>query len=324
MKNNYKKFSQLLIKRRVTLYGVITVILFFVVLLLSLIISSVSNPIIYNLFYLMSSIVVNIVAAALWVSLASMNQYIEKSIPIYKIFDYLSNKADKIFIILAAVPSSTGQMVTGMGEALALGMLMETIKQVEFPVEMIEVNYASHYSEDKMHDIINNYHVIVLGGPNYNKFSRYILEKFHNRLPYIFQSTVLINENDTGKNKQRRENKKIYSGEIIKNVVSSPTITFPEPYGVISDELVEKDCGLIVRILNDSRKTLTVMAGGMTAGVWLSAKLLTEPEYLDKWHPTLNSNGPIHEYSIVFESKLENMLSSDSSQMKILATSRLL
>ena len=275
------------------------------------------DPAMYSIFFLISSVVINVVAASLWYSLLVTNQKLQKSEPLMKALPFLKDKSTKVYIIFSSVPSTTGHETTGIGEARGLGMLLESMKSVDFPPEKIHVNYSSRYSDEEMESILENHNVILLGGPNFNKFTRFIINTSHEKFAYVFME-------EDEKPATDGNSKKRFSGTIVNNTIRQELVTHPEPKNVVEDALVTKDCGIIARIKNNQNKSITLLTGGMTSGVWVSAKLMTEYDLIEKWYAHMKPRSDESEYEIVFENSVENILSIEPEDISIIKTTELI
>lgn len=323
--NSEKTYLEFLVKRKIIIFVISSIILFLSIFCISIFIGNNTSPIIYQIFFLSSSVVINLIAAALWYSLIQMNYHLEKKTPIIKAFPFFNDKKSKIYIILASVKSSTGHKLTGLGEARALGMILEALKVVNFPNDKIIIDYESDYKATDLVSIIDNENVIILGGPNFNRFSYYIFDTFHSQLPYVFKEKQISEDKDTVENCEISiNNRKRFSGAIIKNTIREEIVTLPLPEGVVDDTLVTKDCGLIIRKKNKAQKYITVLAGGMTAGVWLTAKEVTDYVCIEKWCNQLKTDKDNNEFMIVLENKIHNVLVSKKEKSDILKVTGLL
>lgn len=319
--NFMERYFSFLIKRRIMLFFLASVTLLVMMVVFSHLLGGNPNPAMYSIFFLVSSVVINVVAASLWYSLLVTNQKLQRSEPLMRAFPFFKDKSTKVYIIFASVPSATGHETTGIGEARGLGMLLESLQSIGFPTEKIHVNYSSRYSDEEMKCILENQNVILLGGPNYNKFTRSVIDRNHERFAYVFmeeKEELISTKSGTVGN-----NKKHYSGTIVNNTIRQEIVTYPEPKNVVEDALVTKDCGIVARIRNCRGKSITLLAGGMTSGVWVSAKLMTEYDLIEKWHGRLKPRNDECEFEIIFENSVENILSIEPEDIEIVKATEL-
>ena len=111
---------------------------------------------------------------------------------------------------------------------------------------------------------------------------------------------------------------KKFSGTIVNNTIRHEILAAPEPKNVKDDVKVTKDCGFITRVKNENDKLITVLAGSMTIGVWVSAKMMTEYDSIEKWYRKLNLSNDKCEFQIVFENNVQNILRVEPEDIKIL------
>lgn len=114
-----------------------------------------------------------------------------------------------------------------------------------------------------------------------------------------------------------------YSGTIVSNRVESRFIlTSPMPDRVKTDLEVVRDCGLITRANNESGRLITLLAGGMTTGVWVAAKIMTANQFIEQWYRAVNPDEREPNFEIIFECPVQN-LSVELDSVRLLRTRRL-
>lgn len=320
--NFMERYFSLLIKRRVILFALVSGGLLILTIIFAYFMGDSPDPKIYNIFFLISSVVINVVAASLWYSLLVADKKLQRSEPLMKAFPFLKDKNNKIYIILASVPSATGHETTGLGEATGLGTLLESLHAINYPTANVSINFSSKYSDEEMENILAKYNVILLGGPNFNKFTKIVFEKNHKKFAYVFKK----NEVKSNKSELRTSSGqyKSYLASIVTNTIDCEVVTYPEPKDVFDDIDVTKDCGLIARLRNDDGKFITILAGGMTPGVWVSAKLMTEYALIEQWYRRINPNRDDCEIEIVFETDVNNILSVEQEDINIIKATALI
>ncbi|MEX0968092.1 MAG: hypothetical protein WD077_12705 [Bacteroidia bacterium] len=274
---------------------------------LSIWITSLENQHWTNLYLLLSTIAVNIVAAGLWYSLLNSALSFQSNAPIFKAMPFLRDRSSKVHILLASLPSNTNHLVTGMGEARALSMLLETLKVIEFPMENVLINYDDHYSRDEIKALIENENVLMLGGPNHNSATAFFMEDNFNKLSYVFETAT---PNANGGEQAS------FTSNIVTNTQRPQVVTGSEPGNVESDIDLTKDCGMIIRKEGAFDNFAYVLAGGMSPGVWLATCVLTS-------YDVFLSNGQLSQ-QIVFESKIENVFSAKLDRVKIVKNQELI
>ncbi|MCD4744701.1 MAG: hypothetical protein K8R58_00200 [Bacteroidales bacterium] len=289
-----------------------TILLLIILIIIYLLIGETENQLVINIVSLSSTIIVNIIAAIFWYTMIQGSIYFERNRPLSNAFPFTKNNNEKVFIILSSIPSSTGHKLTGMGEAKALGMILEMFRSVDFPMTNVETNFDDYYSSDDLNNIIENENVILIGGPNFNIATRLFFDENHNSLPYVFKENTDVDSVRNNKNKD-----KYFSPSIIWNSTKPRTITEPVPSNPKNDSEVKKDCGLVIRKTNQAGKSITVLAGGMTPGVWIAAWLMTDQVKITEWYTKLNSND-INKFEIIFESTIQGILSTELNRIKIL------
>lgn len=130
------------------------------------------KPPVASIYTILMAIVTNVFAALLWYSLLVTHQNLEKTDPLMRAFPFLRNKSQDILIVLASLPTTLGHELTGIGEARGLGILLESFSTVNFPPQQIVVRFSSEYDDSAVEEILRTKHVIILGGPNFNKFAK--------------------------------------------------------------------------------------------------------------------------------------------------------
>lgn len=258
-----------------------------------------------QLFVTLSSLGISLCGAALWVGLISLRHRIARMHPVHTVYPFCQACDERVYIILATVPSTTGQTTTGMGEARALALLLDAFHSSGMPSENIETNFSGFYLDADMHRILSHEHAILLGGPNHNSFSREVLDKHRSKLAYLFEEDSSEIERD-------------YTGAIIRNLIEPELVSCPKPDGVTSDPSVTADCGLIVRVKNESGRTTTILAGGMTPGVWIAARATIAPRLVYEWWSRLETTNAREQFQFVVESSIEHILSSPEHQISVL------
>ncbi|MGO9005129.1 MAG: hypothetical protein ACLQB4_05105 [Beijerinckiaceae bacterium] len=273
-----------------------------------------SSPVSNNIVQFTAALISNLFAALLWYTLLQKHEQSARLEPLMKAFPFLSDKTKEIYVILASLPSDVGHQITGIGEARALGILLESFNTASFPGTNIYVLYSSSSNASDIAHIIETKDVILLGGPNFNKFTHYFFEHYSNRLDYIFQQDIQAD------GLTRR-----YSGSIISNRrVGGEVIALPLPEGVAEDTLVLSDCGLIVQIRGEKGNVTTLLAGGMTTGVWVAAKVMTNSKFTERWLSSLKIRSDIDavSFEIVFNCAVQNLSVSDDD-IEIIRTIKL-
>lgn len=316
--NFMDRYFSFLIKRRVVFFSLAAGILLIMMIFFSYILGDKPNPALYNIFFLLSSVIINLMAASLWYSLLVADKKLQKSETLMKAFPFLKDKSNQIFIIFSSVPSATGHETTGIGEARGLGILLESLKAINFPPENISINYSNKYSDKEMNSILNKQNVILLGGPNFNKFTKAVIEENHEKFNCLFKEAP--QEPKGSESSVIAKYQKPYLGTIVNNTIRQEIVSHPEPQGVTDDISVTKDCGLIARLKNNNGKFITILAGGMTPGVWVATKLMTEYDMIEKWHSCLKLHAYDCEFELVFENDVKNVLSIEPEDIRIIKT----
>ena len=314
------KYYFVMIKRRAMYFAFGSCLLLILIIIFSNTMGENPNPLTYSLFFLISSIVINLIGASLWYSLLVANHKLQIAEPLIKVFPFLKNKSDKVNIIFASVPSQTGHVTTGIGEARGLGILLENLQAINFPSDNIAVNYSDKYSDSDMVNILEKQNVILLGGPNFNKFTAYMFDKYHEKYPFVFDR---CSDHSMPSPIGCNGNNKVFSGAIVNNTIRHEIVTQPEPIGATDDTSIQMDCGIIARIKNDHNKFVTILAGGMTSGVWVAVKLMTEYEFMEKWHTRFKMIDVDSEFMVVFQNEVENILTVNLEDINILKTQML-
>ncbi len=296
---------------RLVLFACVLLLLLAAMIFLGTTLDPESTPL-SHVYFAGSSLIVNITAAALWLSILRADARLKQVQPFLRVFPFLRQTDAKLYIVLATVPSVTGQKTTGMGEARALAMLLETLTMIGFPMERVCVHYDRHFSESEAEEVVENENSILLGGPNFNQLSRLVLERAFPRMPFVFfgfhEEVPEADLDEVTEEKARLG--KLYTGAIVQNSIRHELVTYPLPTGVTDDTGVTRDCALILRTRNENGTCSTVLAGGMSAGVWLAAKALTDHREIASWSKGLGQSELRGEYEIVVESAVEKVLSS--------------
>jgi hypothetical protein len=277
--------------------------------------SSITPSIISNnLVQFAAALTSNLFSALLWYTLLQKHEQSARLEPLIKAFPFLRDKTQEIYIILASLPSTVGHELTGIGEARSLGILLESFNKISFPSNNINITYSHLQHEAEIERIISNKNVILVGGPNYNKFTHYVFTTYSNILEYIFYDDLKSN------GVSRR-----FSGSIISNRrIGGETIVYPLPLGVEQDMDVTSDCGLIVQIRGEKGNLITLLTGGMTTGVWVAAKIMTNPIFIERWLRYLQIKDDSEEapFEMVFNCNVQKLSVSDDD-IEILRAKRL-
>jgi hypothetical protein len=263
----------------------------------------VKSPLTTSIYNVFLALVTNVFAALVWYSMLLAHDNMAKTEPLLKIFPFLADKSERIEIVLTSLPTSVGSELTGVGEAKALGILFDNFSRLNFPTKNITVRFSIEYGVGDVDRLLESSNVIVLGGPNYNQLAAALIEKFHNQLDYVFDEDVIPPQGT-----------KKCSGRIIANRPGGKDdiVACPTPVNVNNDLEVTQDCGIIARVRNRKGRYVFLLAGGMTTGVWVAARMLTDDHFIDGWcgvraPPHMRRFDAQTDFELVFECPVERL-----------------
>jgi hypothetical protein len=268
-----KHYFTLLKTRRTTAMWFVMFFLIVFVIIVPLLAQS-QSPLVTSIYAVLLAIVTNMFAALLWYTVLLAHQNLEKTEPLFNVFPFLRNRSQEILIVLTSLPTNTGRELTGIGEARALGILLEAFSKANFPPHQSKIRFSNEFPDEDVEQILRTEQIIVLGGPNFNKFSAAIIRMYVGELDYVFMQDY------TDTDDPRR-----FSGKIVSNRAESQfVLTCPLPEKVKRDTEVVRDCGMIIRVKNQDGRLITMLAGGMATGVWVAAKIMTANPFIQRWY----------------------------------------